>query len=266
MDDVETFEVYAIRYAHHGGRTANEMFVGGDLHEGPMALDYYIWAAIGSSHTYVIDTGFNAKVAENRGRTLLRTVSEGLALINIDSSSVQNVILTHLHYDHVGNFDLFPNATLHLQDKEMAYATGRYMREPPFCGAYEVNDVIGIVREVYAGRVEFHNGDSTLTPGLSIHFIGGHTMGLQCVRIRTKRGWIVLASDASHLYDNMESVKPFPIVFNVGEMVDGYRKLQKLAATDDHIIPGHDPLVLERYPAPSPDLEGMVVRLDVPPK
>ena len=86
MDDVETFEVYAIRYAHHGGRTANEMFVGGDLHEGPMALDYYIWAAIGSSLTYVIDTGFNAKVAENRGRTLLRTVSEGLALINIDSS------------------------------------------------------------------------------------------------------------------------------------------------------------------------------------
>ena len=266
MNELETFEVYAIRYAHHGGRSASEMFIGGDPHEGPMALDYFIWAAIGPSHMFVIDTGFNAEVAKRRGRILIRTPAEGLALIDIDASSVPNVILTHLHYDHVGNFDMFPNAILHLQDKEMAYATGRYMREPPLSGAYEVGDILGMVREVYGGRVEFHDGDSILAPGLSVHFVGGHTMGLQCVRVWTDRGWVVLASDASHLYDNMEQIKPFPIVFNVGEMVNGYRKMRDLADSVDHIIPGHDPLVMERYPAPNSSLEGMVVRLDVPPR
>ena len=90
-------------------------------------------------------------------------------------------------------------------------------------------------------------------------------MGMQCVRLWTERGWLVLASDASHLYANMEKVQPFPIVFDVGQMVNGYRTLRKLADSRDHIIPGHDPLVLERYPPAAKELEGIVVRLDRPP-
>jgi hypothetical protein len=38
-----------------------------------------------------------------------------------------------------------------------------------------------------------------------------------------------------------------------------------LAPDEDHIVPGHDPLVMKLYPAVSPKLEGVVVRLDVPP-
>ena len=75
----------------------------------------------------------------------------------------------------------------------------------------------------------------------------------------------MLASDASHLYANMEKVAPFPIVFDVGQMVSGYRVLQKLADSNDHIIPGHDPLVLKRYPPVTKELQGVVVRLDKPP-
>jgi glyoxylase-like metal-dependent hydrolase (beta-lactamase superfamily II) len=167
-----------------------------------------------------------------------------------------------LHYDHIGNFDLFPAATFHLQDLEMRYATGRHMGERFFSGAYDVEDVAGMVRRVYAGRVRFHDGDAELAPGLSIHLIGGHTMGLQSVRVRTRRGWLVLASDASHFYANMEQVRPFPIVWSVADMVQGYRRLRELAESPEHIIPGHDPLVLERYPAPSPELRGIVARLD----
>jgi len=111
--------------------------------------------------------------------------------------------------------------------------------------------------------VRFHDGDAELAPGISLHYIGGHTMGLQVVRVATRRGWLVLASDASHFYANMEQVRPFPIVYNVAEMVEGYERLRALADSPAHIIPGHDPLVLERYPAP-PDsaLQGIVSRLD----
>jgi glyoxylase-like metal-dependent hydrolase (beta-lactamase superfamily II) len=136
------------------------------------------------------------------------------------------------------------------------------MGQPELRGAYEVEDVVGMVRRAYAGRVRFHDGDAEIAPGVSLHLIGGHTMGMQAVRVATRRGWVVLASDASHFYANMEQERPFPIVYNVAAMVEGYARLRSLAASPAHIIPGHDPLVLERYPAPSKGLEGIVVRLD----
>jgi glyoxylase-like metal-dependent hydrolase (beta-lactamase superfamily II) len=265
----QRYEVYAIKYAHHQ-RRASENFIGGaigadargDSHDGPMPLDFFVWLIRGAGREIVVDTGFSAAMAAKRSREHLRCPTEGLKLLGTDSREVKDVVVTHLHYDHVGNFDLFPEATLHLQDLEMRYATGRYMGHACFSGAYELEDVVGMVRRAYAGRVRFHDGDAELHPGVSVHLIGGHTMGLQAVRVRTRRGWVVLASDASHFYANMEQERPFPIVWSVAEMVEGYRRLRELADSPAHIIPGHDPLVLARYPAPSKDVEGIVVRLD----
>ena len=253
-------EVYALKYAHHE-RRASENFIGGDPHDGPMPLDYFVWLVRGDAGDIVVDTGFSEAVAQRRGRDHLRCPAKGLRLLNCDSASVKDVVITHLHYDHVGNFDLFPAATFHLQDLEMRYATGRRMSERFFSGAYDVEDVAGMVRRVYAGRVRFHHGDEEIAPGVSVHLIGGHTMGLQAVRVRTRRGWMVLASDASHFYANLEQVRPFPIVWSVSDMVEGYRRVRELADSPAHIIPGHDPLVLERYPA-APGLEGIAARLD----
>jgi glyoxylase-like metal-dependent hydrolase (beta-lactamase superfamily II) len=255
------YEVYAVKYAHHARRAA-ENFIGGDPHDGPMPLDYFVWLVRAGGRELVVDTGFSAAVAAKRGREHLRCPAEGLRLLGVDAASVMDVVITHLHYDHVGNFELFPRAKLHLQDLEMGYATGRYMRHECFRGFYEVEDVVGMVRRVYEGRVQFHDGDAELMPGVSLHLIGGHTMGLQVVRVATRRGALVLASDASHFYANMEQTRPFPIVWSVGAMVDGYARLRELAASADHIIPGHDPLVMQRYPAPAKELEGIAVRLD----
>ena len=258
------YEVYAIKYAHHE-RRASENFLDGkplDAHEGPMPLDYFVWLVRGEGREIVVDTGFSAAMAAKRKRDHLRCPSDGLRLLNVRPEQVKDVVITHLHYDHIGNFELFPGATFHLQDLEMRYATGRHMGEAKHAGAYEVEDVVGIVRRVYAGRVRFHDGDAEIAPGVSLHLIGGHTMGLQSVRVATRRGMVVLASDASHFYANMERARPFPIVFDVDDMVEGYARLRELAESPAHIIPGHDPLVLERYPAPSEALKGIVVRLD----
>jgi glyoxylase-like metal-dependent hydrolase (beta-lactamase superfamily II) len=227
-----------------------------------MPLDYFVWLVRGNGREILVDTGFSAAVAAKRGRDHLRCPADGLRLLGVNAAAMQDVVITHLHYDHVGNFDLFPAARLHLQDLEMRYATGRYMCHECFRGAFEVEDVVGMVRRVFEGRVCFHEGDAQLLPGISLHLIGGHTMGLQVVRVATRRGAVVLASDASHFYANMEAVRPFPIVWSAGDMVEGYRRLSELAASPQHIIPGHDPLVMERYPAPAPDLQGIVVRLD----
>ena len=256
-----TYEVYALKYAHHARRRA-ENFIGGDPHDGPMPLDYFVWLIRGEGREIVVDTGFSAPMGTKRGREHLRCPTEALRMLNCDASKVKDVVITHLHYDHVGNFDLFPAATLHLQDVEMHYATGRLMGDERHSFAYEVDEVVGMVRRVYEKRVRFHDGDEEIAPGVSVHLIGGHTQGMQAVRVKTRRGWVVLASDASHFYANMEDVRPFPIVYSVADMVDGYRKLRALADSPAHLIPGHDPLVMERYPAPSPELKGIVARLD----
>jgi len=255
------YEVYAIKYAHHA-RTASQNFLGGDPHDGPMPLDYFVWLVRGAEREFVVDTGFNAAAAARRQRQLVRPVENALSLMGVETQGVQDVVITHLHYDHVGNFDLFPQATFHLQDLEMQYATGRCMCHEPMRYAFDVEDVVGMVRNVYAGRVRFHAGDAQLAPGISVHLIGGHTMGLQAVRVATRRGHVVLASDASHFYANMDQARPFPIVFNVADMMEGWEKLRSLADSPDHVVPGHDPLVLERYPAPSRELQGIVARLD----
>jgi hypothetical protein len=83
--------------------------------------------------------------------------------------------------------------------------------------------------------------------------------------VHTARGWVVLASDASHYYRNMDEERPFPIVADVGAMVEGWRRVRQLADSPEHVVPGHDPEVLARYPAPATDLQGVVARLDLAP-
>ena len=161
---------------------------------------------------------------------------------------MEDVIITHLHYDHAGTLSDFPQAKFHIQDLEMQYTTGRYMQYEAFRYAYTVDHVTALVRKLYQDQVVFHDGDEELWPGISVHHIGGHTMGIQAVRVHTRRGWLVLASDASHYYANINQGSPFPIVFNLGDMLEGYERLRALADSDDHLVPGHDPLVRERYP------------------
>ena len=259
------YEVYAIRYARHEARTARSNFIGGDEHDGPAPLDYFVWVARGEAGTFVIDTGFDAAAAAERGRTLTTPVGEGLARLGVEPASVADVIVTHMHYDHAGNHRLFPAARYHLQDAEMAFCTGRAMTHDALRHAYSGGDVAEMVLKVFGGRVAFHAGDTELAPGLSLHLIGGHTAGMQAVRVWTRRGWLVLASDAAHFYANMDEGRPFPIVHDVAKMLEGHRTLKALASAGDLVIPGHDPLVLARFPAARPELAGHIARLDADP-
>jgi glyoxylase-like metal-dependent hydrolase (beta-lactamase superfamily II) len=127
------WEIYAVRYAHHE-RAARENFMAGDPHdESPMPLDYYVWALKSGSRTFVIDTGFDEPMARQRGRTFVKSPGEGLQAIGIDAAAVSDVIITHMHYDHCGNHNLFPEARYHVQDREMQFCAGLLTRKmsPP---------------------------------------------------------------------------------------------------------------------------------------
>jgi glyoxylase-like metal-dependent hydrolase (beta-lactamase superfamily II) len=266
MSALLPYEVHAVRYAHNAQARRAGNFLGGDPHDAPMPLDYFVWAIKGEERSFILDTGFDAAMGAKRGRQFLRSPAVGLQAVGVDPAAVTDVILSHLHYDHCGNYELFPRATYHVQDKEMAYCTGRCMCHAGLRGPFEEDDVVAIVRKLFAGRVAFHDGAAELAPGLSVHHVGGHSKGLQVVRVWTRRGWMVLASDASHFYANMEEGRAFPILHSHEDTLEGYATMRRLASAPTAIIPGHDPLVLARYPAAAPGLEGIAHRLDVEPK
>jgi glyoxylase-like metal-dependent hydrolase (beta-lactamase superfamily II) len=259
---IPEYEVYAIKYAELKGRPPTEIFIGADPHEALVDMDYFVWLVRSEDVSFVIDMGFTQEIGEKRGRTFLRCPSEGLKALGIDPATVSDVIVSHLHYDHVGNYALFPNAQFHVQDKEIAFATGRMMRHRCLCAAYEPEDVVQLVRNVFRGRVVFHDGDDEIVPGISVHLAPGHTAGLQFVRVKTRKGWLVIASDACHYYRHLERGEVFPLVTNVAALVEGYDRLRKLSSNHAMIVPGHDPAVMLKYPVSASDTSGMSVRLD----
>jgi glyoxylase-like metal-dependent hydrolase (beta-lactamase superfamily II) len=259
------YEIYALKYAHHD-RRSGENFLLGDAHDILQPLAYFVWLIVGSQRTFLVDSGFDEAMARARGRLVTTPVAEGLVSLGIPPDSIEDVIISHLHYDHCGNHDLFPRARYHLQDTEVAFATGRHMCHPLMRVPFEVDDVVAMVRKVFAERVVFHDGTEEIAPGISVHKVGGHSKGLQCVRVNTARGAVVLASDATHLYAHVNERRVYPVTYNVAEVLEGYRTIKALADSIDHIIPGHDPAVLDLYPPVSPALAGVAVRLDVAPR
>jgi glyoxylase-like metal-dependent hydrolase (beta-lactamase superfamily II) len=241
------YEVYAIQYAR-SMRPSRDFFLGEDPHNGPRPIFYYVWLIRNAERTILVDTGFNAERAARRQRELIRCPTEGLAKLGVNAGEIDTVILTHLHYDHAGNLDKFPRAEFLLQDEEMRYATGRAMRFKLMRAAFEVGDVLAVVAHNYEGRVRFISGVEEIAPGIVLHHVPGHTRGLQAVTVETARGRLCLASDTAHFYDNILHENPFPVIADVAATLDGHEKVQRLAQSPDHLIPGHDPRVMELFP------------------
>ena len=265
-DDV--YELYAIRYGTNPRRRRVENFMWvapDDPHDTPMPMDFFVWAAVSSSRVVVIDTGADERTCVARGHQFLRCPTEGLGLIGIDATEVQQVVTTHLHWDHAGNLASFPKAQLHVQRNELAHASGPCMARPLLRRPYDPEQVAAYLRRAYAGRVTFHDGADEIAPGLSIHAAGGHTPGMQVVRVNTRRGQVVLTSDAVHFYENLDAENPFPVLVSTIDYVETLHRLRDLADGPDHLVPGHDPLVLASYPPARPELAGLVARLDVDP-
>ncbi len=261
-DPAPVTRIDAIRYARHERKAEANFTQPVDDHDLPMPLDYYIWAIHREGHQpLIVDTGFGEDAAAARGRIMTRPVVEGLRSAGIDHLLVEDVILTHLHYDHAGSLGVFPNAKFHVQDAELAFATSREVCNRAVRAPFDGEPVAQLVRKLYADHVVFHDGDEEFAPGVRLHKAHGHTAGLMVVACDTARGTVVLASDAAHLYANITRSIPFPIFVDEEDYARAQDRVMELAGGSlDHLIPGHDPLVLACFPS-----ENDIARVDLPP-
>ncbi|MBO0689427.1 MAG: N-acyl homoserine lactonase family protein [Candidatus Dormibacteraeota bacterium] len=254
--------IFAVRYAHRATAMRSDNFYGpSDPHDGPMPMDYFIWAIAGDDGVVVVDTGFLPEVGDRRGRTTTADASQVLTAVGAAPQDVRDVVLTHFHYDHAGGLSLFPNARFWVQQQEMAFWTGPYAARPAIKHSIEPADIVELVRCNYDGRLRFLDGDGAMAPGVTLHRVGGHAPGLQVARVETGDGVVLLASDATHYYENLQTDRPFGVVHSLPDMYAAFDRLCALVPSPADIVPGHDPLVRERYAAVSPDLEGYAIEI-----
>ena len=159
------YEVFAVKYAERDG-TRSDHFMGGDPHDAPMPMAYYVWLIRNRERQLLVDTGFHLELAARRNRRYLRAPTDALALLDVDSQKISEVVITHMHNDHAGGILDYPNATFHMQDVEMAYVTGRQMRHEFLRRSFVAEHVVSMVRKVFEDRVAFHDGDDEIAPGI----------------------------------------------------------------------------------------------------
>jgi glyoxylase-like metal-dependent hydrolase (beta-lactamase superfamily II) len=184
-----------------------------------------------------------------------------LARLDIDPAAVSRVIVTHCHYDHIGNLGLFPAARILLSGRELDFWTGPWARRRQFAQHVEEREIADLAAANRAGRVGRLGDDEEIGPGLRARWTGGHTPGQLIVTVETERREVVLASDAVHLYEEIELDRPFAILADLAGMYRAYEVLRELTAGPDRVlVAGHDPSVMRRFPAAA-GLDGTAIRL-----
>jgi len=217
--------------------------------DGPQRLDYFFWIVRNGGETILVDTGFDPAVGRRRGRTCLVEPAEAMAQLGISAQSVSRILLTHLHYDHTGNLDGFPNAELLVPELELDFWLGPLARRGQFAHTVEEAE-LDVVRAAAAdGRVRRLIGGEEIADDLHAVHLGGHSPGQMALAVFGSGHPVVLASDAAHFYEELEFDRPFGVFVDLAEMYEGYDTLRELAGAYGDVVPGHDPAVMTRYPA-----------------
>ena len=239
------YEVYALKYAERD-TTACQFFYREASHE-PITLHYYVWLILGGPDPILVDTGFLDDDARERKMRNYVSPAAMVERAGVKPGDVPIALITHLHYDHWAGHSLFPSAEYWIQREEVAFWTGPYGRYDAFRQSANPEALARLVTLNYANRVRIIDGDRQVVPGVSVHRVGGHTAGLQIVTVRTERGTVVLTSDASHFYRNVETRQPVQIITSLPEMLAAFETIHALAGGQRLIVAGHDPEVADRF-------------------
>jgi glyoxylase-like metal-dependent hydrolase (beta-lactamase superfamily II) len=243
-------EVYAVRYGTLSQFPVAALITGADTAR-RMDIALMIWLIKRpDGHNVLVDAGFYRDKFMQRWKPAdYRRPDEAIRAMGLRPEDVTDIVVSHVHWDHMDGLDLFPNARVWIQREEYEHhvdSSGRVLDR-----AVDSVDAAMLAGLRRAGRVTLVEGDgATLLPGLRAYTGGRHTFASQYVGVDTHRGTIVLASDNVYLYENLERHLPIAQTLDRASNLAAQERMLKLAGSPRLVVPGHDPAVFARFPAP----------------
>jgi glyoxylase-like metal-dependent hydrolase (beta-lactamase superfamily II) len=245
------YEVYALKYAERE-TTACQFFYRDPSHD-PITLHFYVWLIRGGPHPVLVDAGCGEDDAAQRGLRNYVSPAVMVERAGVRPADVPVVAISHLHWDHWAGHRLFPSAEFWVQREEAAFWTGPIARYDLYRQLANAPALGELVTLNYAGRIRLVEAEREILPGLRVHWVGGHTAGLQIVSVETAKGRVVLTSDASHFFRNVERRWPTQIITSLPQMLAAFDTIHELAGPG-LIVAGHDPEVAERFLVEEPGI------------
>jgi glyoxylase-like metal-dependent hydrolase (beta-lactamase superfamily II) len=260
---VTPWEVVAVRY---GTLRTNKSDLYHRYHsygevDAPQVMDFYFYVLRRGGELVVVDTGFSPAAAVPRGRECLTEPAQALARLGVEAAAVPTLVITHLHWDHIGNVELFSGARILVPQRERAFWSSSLARNPQFWAHTDADGLRQVEEAAAAGRVVETGAAAEIAPGVRAITVGGHSPGQQILVVATRGGEVVLASDAVHLHEELELERPFGVISNLGEMLEAYALVKGMRAAGATVVPGHDPLVIESFPPLEDGLDGFAHRI-----
>jgi glyoxylase-like metal-dependent hydrolase (beta-lactamase superfamily II) len=244
------YEVSAIRYGTFERFPAAALVAGADTSR-RVDIAFMIWLARApGGRNVLVDAGFYRDKFLRRWRPAqYERPSAALARVGLRPEDVSDIVVSHVHWDHLDGVDLFPRARVWIQRAEYEYYVDSAGR--PRAPAIDSLDAAMLAELARAGRVELIAGDSVeIIPGITVYTGGRHTYASQYATVRTAAGVVVIASDNAYLYENLEQRRPITQTLDSLSNLRAQERMLRLASRPALVVPGHDPAVFVRFPAP----------------
>ncbi|MEP7346959.1 MAG: N-acyl homoserine lactonase family protein [Gemmatimonadaceae bacterium] len=244
-----SYAVYAVRFATLPQFRVRGLIAGADSTR-RIDVPVMVWALrTPQGRTILFDSGFHRQKFIDQWKVPdFVAPDSALRRAGIDPSTVTDIVLSHIHWDHADGVDLFPKARIWLQREEFEYYVGA--GGEPLKPAID-RDVSAILREAMRdGRVQLIEGTNVeVLPGIRVFTGGKHTFASEWASVQTPTGIVVLASDNAYLYENFERHVPIAQTLDADSNLRAQAAMFELAGSLDRIVPGHDPSVLTRFPS-----------------
>ena len=249
------YEVYGVRFGGLAGFPMNALVLHADSTR-KQELAFIVWALRptgDTTHAVLFDAGFyRDKFVKSWKPTNYERPSEAIAKIGLAPDAITDIIISHVHWDHLDGADLFPRARIWIQKDEYDHyvdADGH-----PKAKTIDTADAAMLAQLKKAGRVRLIDGDGKeIMPGITVYTGGRHTYASQFVGVRTAKGTVVLASDNAYTYENLAKHAPIAQLFAPGDTLSNLAaqdRMHHIASDASLILPGHDPEIFTRFSTP----------------
>jgi glyoxylase-like metal-dependent hydrolase (beta-lactamase superfamily II) len=253
--DAPEYKIYALKYAGPFISSVAMVIWNTDWDK-TIQRSYYIWAVQGGGQTVVFDCGVRPALAAERKLGGYVSPDKMLERIGIDAKKVEHLVISHIHFDHNGGLELFPNAKIYVQRKEFDFFVYDPIAKRAPYAAVSDPVAIGQLGDLKGSkRLILVDGDKEILPGIELLLTPGHTPALQSMAVKSAKGLAVLASDCAHVHKSFELDKPSCLITDMPAWLMSYTRLrEKVNGNLAMLFPGHDTIMSDNFPKVNEDV------------